>query len=83
MIDTIVAARGRAFAGTFFSTFSGYINRMRGYYGQSMKDSYYSYEEKKFEMHEWHQGPYHIFSHEWPTAWIGIDGDKIPSQDKF
>ena len=32
MIDTIVASRGRVFGGTFFSTFSGYINRMRGRY---------------------------------------------------
>jgi hypothetical protein len=29
MIDTIVASRGRTFAGTFFSTFTGFINRMR------------------------------------------------------
>ena len=27
MIDTIVASHGRAFAGTWFSTFTGYINR--------------------------------------------------------
>ena len=32
MIDTIVASRGRVFGGTFFSTFTGYINRMRGVY---------------------------------------------------
>ena len=30
MIDTIVASRGRVFGGTWFSTFSGYITRMRG-----------------------------------------------------
>jgi hypothetical protein len=28
MIDTIVASQGRVFVGTWFSTFSGYINRM-------------------------------------------------------
>ena len=83
MVDTIVAARGRAFAGTFFSTFSGYINRMRGYYGLSMKGSYYSFLEKKLEMHTWHEGPLHVFNHEWPAAWIGIDGDEIPPHDKF
>ena len=32
MIDTIVASRGRVFGGTWFSTFSGYITRMRGTY---------------------------------------------------
>jgi hypothetical protein len=32
MIDQIVASRGKVFMGSFFSTFSGYINRMRGYH---------------------------------------------------
>jgi len=39
MIDTIVSSYGRAFAGTFRSTFSGYINRLRGYYNISMRSS--------------------------------------------
>lgn len=84
MIDTIVASRGRTLGGTFFSTFTGYINRMRGYHGMSMKDSYYSFLEKKTVTHEW---PEHksgtIFSHEWPSGWVGIDGEKQPSRDKF
>ena len=32
MIDQIIASRGVVFSGTFFSTFTGYINRMRGYH---------------------------------------------------
>lgn len=32
MIDQVVAARGRIFFGSFQSTFSGYTNRIRGYY---------------------------------------------------
>jgi len=84
MIDTIIASRGRTFGGTFFSTFSGYINRMRGYHGMTMKDSYYSFLPKKTITHEW---PEHksgtIFSHEWPNGWVGIDGEKDPSREKF
>ena len=34
MIDQLVASKGRTFIGTFYSTFSGYINRLRGYYSQ-------------------------------------------------
>jgi hypothetical protein len=34
----IVASRGRAFAGTWFSTFSGNINRLRVDHGMSMQD---------------------------------------------
>ena len=31
MLDQLVAAQGRNFYGTFFSTFTGYISRIRGY----------------------------------------------------
>jgi len=31
MVDTLVASQGRHFIGTWFSTFSGYITRLRGY----------------------------------------------------
>jgi hypothetical protein len=30
MLEQIVAAKGRIFVGTWYSTFTGYINRMRG-----------------------------------------------------
>lgn len=33
MIDQVVAARGEFFVGTWFSTFSAYITRIRGYLG--------------------------------------------------
>eukprot|EP00549_Striatella_unipunctata_P020868 CAMPEP_0118681386 /NCGR_PEP_ID=MMETSP0800-20121206/4909_1 /TAXON_ID=210618 ORGANISM="Striatella unipunctata, Strain CCMP2910" /NCGR_SAMPLE_ID=MMETSP0800 /ASSEMBLY_ACC=CAM_ASM_000638 /LENGTH=175 /DNA_ID=CAMNT_0006577675 /DNA_START=62 /DNA_END=589 /DNA_ORIENTATION=+ len=83
MIDTIVASRGRAFAGTFFSTFTGYINRMRGYHGMSMKDSYYGWKERKYKTHEWVNVDHTAFSFEWPSGWIGIDGDVEPSKEIF
>jgi len=83
MIDTIVASRGRKFVGTYFSTFSAFINRLRGYYGMSMKDSYYGTLMYKNTLHEWrdHNGP--EFSHEWPYGWMGIDGDEMPSREIF
>lgn len=81
MIDTIIASAGRTFAGTFFSTFSGYIIRMRGYKGTPMRDSYYSLPDRKYEMRKWYDGPArHIFSHEWQDGWLGIDGDTEPSR---
>ena len=33
MIESIVCSRAKVFAGTYFSTFTGYIHRMRGYHG--------------------------------------------------
>lgn len=82
MIDTIVASRGRTFGGTFYSTFSGYISRMRGYHGMSLMTAYYSYKPKKYVLHEW-KNDNEGFSHEWPTGWVGIDGDVIPSREIF
>ena len=76
MIDTVVASRGTVFAGTWFSTFSGYIIRLRGYYGMSKFYSYYSWLEKKFFMHNWMdvwEGS--LYAREYPVAWTGIDGD--------
>ena len=83
MIDTIVASRGRAFAGTWFSTFSGYINRLRGYHGMSMKDSWYSFLKKKTAVHEWNIITHSAYAFEWPDGWVGIDSDVAPSHDKF
>lgn len=83
MIDTIVASRGRIFAGTWFSTFSGYINRLRGYHGMSMMDSWYSFLPKKTAVHEWKTVDTMVYAYEYPDGWIGIDGDERPTRDAF
>lgn len=33
MIDQLVCVKANFFVGSWFSTFTGYITRMRGYYG--------------------------------------------------
>ena len=83
MIDTIVASRGSVFAGTWFSTFTGYIVRLRGYYGMSKFYSYYSWLERKYYMHKWmNVGEIASFySREFPTGWTGIDGDVFVDND--
>lgn len=83
MIDVVVASRGRAFAGTFRSTFSGYINRLRGYYGMSMKSSWFGQHKERRMMHEWHNVNLDTYAKEWPDAWQGIDADVAPSEDIF
>jgi len=40
MVDQVICARAKVFAGTYWSTFTGYIHRIRGYYGLG-EDSYY------------------------------------------
>jgi len=81
MIDTIVASQGRLFVGTWFSTFTGYINRLRGYYGMSGATSYYSQPDRKFNTHKWEIPHKVLTAREWPTAWVGIDGDEVVSEE--
>jgi hypothetical protein len=76
MVDTIVASHGRTFTGTWFSTFSGYINRMRGYSGYSIEDSWYSYLPKKDAVREWEYPEGNYPAREWPIGWTAIDGDE-------
>ena len=82
MIETIVCSRGSVFAGTWFSTLSGYVVRLRGYYGMSKYFTYYSYLDRKFFMHEWmNVGSGSLFAREYPIAWTGIDGDAFVDTD--
>ena len=52
MIEIVVASRARVFAGTWFSSFTAYINRLRGYHGMDMKNSYYGMRDRKYNMHK-------------------------------
>ena len=36
MIDQLVASKGKHFLGQYYSTFTGYINRLRGYHSQKI-----------------------------------------------
>ncbi len=82
MIETVVSSRGSIFAGTWFSTFSGYIVRLRGYYGMSKYFTYYSWLDRKFYMHQWmNVGSGSWFAREYPVAWTGIDGDLFVTRD--
>lgn len=83
MVDQIIASRGNVFFGTWFSSFSGYINRMRGY--RSVKDqlegykdgktlSWYFYpDDRHEEMREYRSVRRPIYMREFPTSWRDID----------
>jgi len=84
MIDQLVASRGRLFFGCFFSTFTGYITRIRGYH--SIKDKapgyehgelpttyYYVGKERIKEMHKYASLRGGFFSREYPISWRDID----------
>lgn len=83
MLDQLIASRGRTFYGTFYSTFTGYINRMRGYHAdqkklagheEGLQQSYYFYpKHRQLTMRKY--APVHkaFWLREFPAAWRNID----------
>lgn len=51
MIDQVITTRGEIFVGTWFSTFSGYITRMRGYLGYSDQSVYFGDMAHRYNNH--------------------------------
>lgn len=88
IIDQIIASKGDIFIGTWFSTLSAYVNRLRGYY--SVRDKlaghekgeinsfYFSPPYKRNRMRKYFapQGP--LWAQEFPMAWRDIDHGIIP-----
>jgi hypothetical protein len=72
MLEQVVASRGRAFVGVWWSTFTGYIMRMRGYHGLE-KDSWYAMPEYRNEMQRYQEPEGPGWWREWPTCWTKID----------
>lgn len=84
MIDQLISTRGQQFWGCWFSTFTGYIMRLRGYHSTNLKlegyqdgvlptSYYYTMKEKKFAMHQYTPIQNAFYSREFPTAWRDID----------
>lgn len=92
MIDQLIASRGRIFYGCWFSTFTGYINRLRGYhaddhqtpgYEQGIVPSYYYALKDRFDhMTEFYPIKKSFYAREFPTAWRLIDTDVDAMQQK-
>jgi hypothetical protein len=73
MVEQIVCSRSQVFIGTWFSTFSGYITRMRGYNGFDYRSNWYHYKLRKdsFQTEFFPRDPWYV--REWPTGWVDID----------
>jgi len=79
MVDSLVAASGRVFFGTYFSTFSGYITRLRGYLLKNDKTTYYTTKTHFNENQQWTVGGF--WGREYPAGWYLIDSDEL--QEKY
>ena len=83
MLDQLIAYKGEIFFGTWFSTLSGYVNRMRGYYNtkhqgegyqEGIVNSYYFVPvEKKDQMRAFRPVKLPIYMREFPVSWRDID----------
>ena len=72
MIDAIVCTRAEEFTGTWFSTFTGYITRMRGYMGYPDNTTWFG--DKEHRDHFQGDLP-RFYMRENSISWFGIDED--------
>ena len=83
MIDQLVASRSRIFFGCWFSTFTGYINRLRGYHADfrrlkgyklgKIESYYYAPAIKKERMRGYWPLTGALYAREFPVSWRDID----------
>lgn len=82
MIDQLVASKGKVFFGTWPSTFSSYINRLRGYnsakegiVSDGAIDSMYFSPDHMYDMMHYKSvdAPSSAWMREYPAAWYQID----------
>ena len=83
MLDQLVTSRSRYFFGCWFSTFTSYINRLRGYHSDNEKlpgyengvieSYYYALAEHKLKMREFWPVKKAFHAREFPRSWMNID----------
>ena len=74
-VDALVASQGTTFTGSWFSTYSSFIHRVRGFAGFPDNASFFTAPDRwaAFQGYEPFRSP--LYMREWPDAWRGIDGD--------
>mmetsp|Transcript_38251 Transcript_38251/g.82390 ORF Transcript_38251/g.82390 Transcript_38251/m.82390 type:complete len:921 (-) Transcript_38251:426-3188(-) len=89
LVEQMVASRGRVFIGTFYSTFSAYIARLRGYYSVKemhqghmkggLRNTYFLPSKYKKEMQLYQAVHEPIYGRDFPVAWRDIDRLELPN----
>jgi GDP-fucose protein O-fucosyltransferase len=85
MLDQLIATRGRFFFGCWFSTFTGFINRIRGYHSDKDKlpgyekgvieSYYYALRKDKMAMREYYPLKQAFYAREYPVSWRDLNHD--------
>ncbi len=75
MVESIVCSRSKVFAGTWYSTFTGYIHRLRGYHG--LGDATYYHTTGHVTQPQMVKSIGHGFAREWRAGWTDDAGELI------
>jgi hypothetical protein len=75
MVESIVCSRAKVFAGTYYSTFTGYIHRIRGYHGLG-ESTYYHSKQFTFNL-QMKKSVGHGWPREWRIGWTDDAGELI------
>ena len=77
MVEQVVASAKpcRLFTGTFFSTFSGYVARLRAYYGHAADTFFYAAPKAKHRVLHDTSDTIHapFYNREWALAWNNLE----------
>jgi hypothetical protein len=73
MIDALICARGTTFVGTWFSTFTGYITRVRGYMGYSDRSVYLGDKVHRDRYQRDEDPRFPFYMREYNVSWDHID----------
>jgi hypothetical protein len=81
MLDQIVCTRGDVFVGTWFSTFTGYIVRMRGYLKYADNSNLFGDKAHRDRMQQPELMKFPYYMREWNESWWHIDDDQHTFRD--
>lgn len=73
MIDQLVCTRGTTFVGTWFSTFTGFITRMRGYMGYLDSSVFFGDKAHRDRYQHFERPRFPFYMREYNLSWDGID----------
>jgi hypothetical protein len=75
-LEVIASSRAKKFAGTYFSTFTGYIHRLRGYHGLGEESYYHTPARNVFSL-QMSRSVGSGWMREWRGGWTDDGGDLI------
>jgi hypothetical protein len=73
MIDQVACTQGEVFVGTWFSTFTGYITRLRGYLGHPESSNFFGDKNHRDRYQKYETPKFPFYMREWQESFLNID----------